>query len=411
MLKIAVFNSHPIQHFAPWWREIAQDPSVFLKVFYYSQANVKSSCDHEFGTNIAYDVDLLGGYDYSFLPRQWPLSDSETVRWHLWNKGIRSALRERRWDGVLIFGYNMLNNWRILRACRRMSIPVFYFSDSNARIMYQRSVWKLLIRGFLVRRFFRHIYGFLSPSSSNAEYLRRSGVPSVKIVRCPYPVDVPRFVNSVNDQGPEERIRLRKRYGLEPDDFVVVFCGKLLPRKRPLDLVEAVRAIGDPRIKALFVGTGVLEEEVRKFGGEWVRMAGFVNQKEIPRILAAGDLGVLPSEYEPHGQVVAESLVVGVPVVCNNLVGAQGPDDILRHGENGFAYPSGDIKELSRLIAHVKSDPELRMRLSRRAVEIGRTQSAQSAAEILIRCVRGIRRAEGRQFERPQPVTAGSDRT
>jgi glycosyltransferase involved in cell wall biosynthesis len=391
MLQLAVFNSHPIQHFAPWWKEVAPDPSVRIKVYYYSQANLKPYYDPGFGQTMRYDVDLLGGYEHAFLPRAWPFRDPTSLQWYALNGGIDAALRERPWDGVLLFGYNLLNNWKVLRRCRRLGIPVLYFSDSNARVAFQRAGWKLLLRNYLVRKFFRQVAGFLSPSASNAEYLMSLGAPREKIWRCPIPIDVGRFAAGAAAMSREDRARLRQRYGLGADDFVLVSSGKLIERKAPLDLVDAVRSLGDPRVKALFIGTGPLEEEVRRRGGECVRMAGFVNQEEIPRVLAAADAAALPASYDLHPLAVIEAMAVGLPVVASDVIALHGPEEVLRHCENGFVYPTGDVRELASLIARLKANPDLWRTMGERAAELAREQSPRGAAAALVRCLGEIR--------------------
>jgi glycosyltransferase involved in cell wall biosynthesis len=391
MMRLAVFNTHPIQHFAPWWQELARDPRLRLKVFYYSRANVQTHYDPEFGIHLAYDVDLLSGYDHAFLPRPWPFRDSTSVEWYALNHGIRAALSEDRWDAVLVFGYNLLNNWTVLREARRLHIPVIFFSDSNVRTAHAKPTWKLALKRLWVRTFFRGVDTFLTPGNSNMDYLHLYGVGRERMRLCPLPVDVKRFRSEAGILGTESRAELRKRFRLEADDFVVTFSGKLVERKRPQDLADAVRTLGDPGVKALFVGCGPLEEELRRRSGEFVRLTGFVNQLEIPRILALGDLGVMPSGYDPHPLAVTESLALGVPVLVSDLIGCHGPDDALRNGENGYVYPCGDIAALAELIGRLKNDRELLARLQERARELIHSQTPQAAKEAVLDCLERLK--------------------
>jgi glycosyltransferase involved in cell wall biosynthesis len=219
------------------------------------------------------------------------------------------------------------------------------------------------------------------------EYLRLYGVSSERMRLCPLPVDVARFRSALSDLDEGKRVELRKRFQLAPDDFVVTFSGKLSERKRPQDLADAVRLLGDPRVKALFVGCGSLEEELRNRGGDFVRMTGFVNQQEIPRILALGDLAVMPSAYDPHPLAVTESLALGVPVLVSDLLGCYGPDDALRVGENGLVYRCGDIPALAGLIRRVKEDSSLLASMKKRAVDLIGTQTPQTAARAVRECL------------------------
>lgn len=68
MFKLAYFVSHPIQYQAPLLRMLAGQPEVELKVFFLSDLSVKSFRDKGFGVSIQWDVPLLEGYSYEFLP-------------------------------------------------------------------------------------------------------------------------------------------------------------------------------------------------------------------------------------------------------------------------------------------------------------------------------------------------------
>ncbi len=392
MLKqIAVFNSHPIQHLAPWWQELARHPDVRLKVFYFSRANVQPTYDAGFGKVLAYDVDLLAGYDHSFLNRPWPFHKTTAVKGYIPNLGIRTAMREDHWDAVLVFGYAYLNNWIVMREARRLGIPILYFSDSNGRAESSKPKWKLALKRLLLRSFFRRISIFLCPGNSNMEYLRLYGVAPERMRLCPLPVDVSRFRAALDGLDDVKRAELRKRFQLAPDDFVITFSGKLYEGKRPQDLADAVRLLGDPRVKALFVGCGPAQEELRHRGGDSIRMAGFVNQQEIPSVLALGDLAVMPSANDAHPLAVTESLALGVPVLVSDLIGCHGPDDSLRDGENGFVYRCGDIHALAGLIRRLKEDPSLLASMKQRAVQLVETQTPQAAARAVLQCMESLK--------------------
>lgn len=381
MFRLAVFNTHPIQHFAPWWKELARELRV--KVFFFSQANKLPHFDAGFGKTLCFDVDLLSGYDHAFLPHRWPFHKRIAHSWYMLNRGVRQAVREEPWDAVLVFGYNQLNNWVVLRECKRANIPVLYYGDSNFQNLRNVPGWKSTAKRLWIKSFFKGVNTFLCPGNSNMDYLRHYGVPQEKMRLCPLPVDVERF-QAAAEACRGEREQLRKRFELAADYFVITFNGKLVPRKRPLDLIEAVRRLGDPRVKALFVGTGPLEQEVRRHGGDCVRITGFVNQSEIPGILSLGDVAVMPSEYDPHPLAVTESLALGIPVVVSDRLGCYGPDDALRPEENGFVYPCGNVAELASILSRLRDDSALRARLGERALALVQTQTPQAARDAVL---------------------------
>ena len=102
-MRIAAFMSHPIQYFAPLWQALTARGDVALRVFYFSRAAVEPTLDREFGKVVAWDIDLLVGYEHEFLPRRWPTRDPNDNTWKGLNSGLVQTLRQG-WDAVYIGG-------------------------------------------------------------------------------------------------------------------------------------------------------------------------------------------------------------------------------------------------------------------------------------------------------------------
>ncbi len=194
----------------------------------------------------------------------------------------------------------------------------------------------------------------------NEEFYRKFNAPQITFA--PHSVDNERFARS----PAVERSQLLARWGLDADMPVVMFCGKLTYRKRPLDLCAAVEML--PRnFNALFVGDGPLADEVRvqlaRVNGV---VTGFVNQSELPSYYHAADILVLPSEVEPWGLVVNEAMAAGVLPVVSDRVGAA--QDLVKG--MGEIYQCGDVRQLAEALAwsleRIKL-PEIRTRVQQRA--------------------------------------------
>src|SRR5277367_5548307 len=90
-VRLAYLVSHPIQYQAPLLRRIAQEPDIDLTVFFGSDFSVRGYKDEGFGVGVKWDVPLLEGYEYEFLP---VLRDKATVSiTSPMNRGIASRLR------------------------------------------------------------------------------------------------------------------------------------------------------------------------------------------------------------------------------------------------------------------------------------------------------------------------------
>ena len=385
-MKIAVFLSHPIQHFSPLWKELASREGVQLKVFYFSRHGTEKTFDPGFGMGFKWDVDLLEGYESEFLPRQWPTKDPFNFRWNGLNRDISRVLSEG-WDVAYVAGYGHLNNWRIANACHRYGVKLLYHSDSNIIAEKQKPAWKRRLKKIVVSRFFSKVSTFLAVGDNNRDYLRYYGAPAEQIRFCAIPVDVVRFRHgaALND---EERRNLRRDVGLAENEFVVGFCGKMINIKRPQDIITALKTLDANKFRGLFIGGGPLENKMREMAGESVRFTGFVNQEKIPQLLALCDVMVVSSERDAHPLTVTESQCLGIPVILSDRCGCYGPNDVFRDGESGILYPCGDVEKLAQGIAQLASNHALRLRMGERANELAELHSAQSTANNFIQAAK-----------------------
>lgn len=132
----------------------------------------------------------------------------------------------------------------------------------------------------------------------------------------------------------EEWTNLRKSMGLAPDDFVIVFTGRLQEYKGIRQLVQAVANCKDiENLKLLIVGSNTFSSEIKtefeealysmvEDNKEKFVFTGYVDYKDIYRYYKIADLAVLPSTWEePFALTCLEALVCGLPVVITRSGG------------------------------------------------------------------------------------------
>ena len=188
----------------------------------------------------------------------------------------------------------------------------------------------------------------------------RNGWPTHKIFDCPYFVDNDRFSSSALELF-NHRAQLRAQWQIPDRACCFLFAGKMIAKKRPLDLLQAVSKVRDcgAPVHVLMVGTGELLDEAKVFAEKEklpVTFAGFLNQTEMPKAYVAADCLVLPSDAgETWGLVVNEATACGIPAIVSDHVGC-GPDLVLE-GQTGVVFPLGDIAALSEKIGALASEP------------------------------------------------------
>ncbi len=154
---------------------------------------------------------------------------------------------------------------------------------------------------------------------------------------------------------------------------VLLGMGRLHPQKgfdRLLPGFARLREI-HPDWHLVLLGEGDertrLEARIRELRLEnHVTLPGWV--ADVENAFSRSELFVLPSRYEGFGNVVAESLACGVPVVTLDC--PSGPGEIVRNEVDGLVVPADDLEGLERALDRLMNDAELRARFAARAPEV-----------------------------------------
>jgi glycosyltransferase involved in cell wall biosynthesis len=336
---------------------LAALPDADLTVYYFSDRSVRGGHDPEFGRNVAWDVDLLSGYRSVFLAQDAEFGGPGKTRLQ------RSHLKElERFDWVCINGYTHGFERQIVRLKQRKHFRVFMrgeFSDdgrSDAEGFGSRA--QALARRLYLHWFYGRVDAFGVIGVAARRHLERFGVEPARMFSSPYCIDTASLEAQVQLN---ERSASRERLGVAPDSIVILFSGKLIPRKAPLLLAEAVLGLSDDTV-LLYVGDGPLRPEIerrlRPRLGKRLVTPGFVNQSVLGAFYAAADLFVLPSAYETWGLVVNEAQQFALPVVVSDRVGCR--HDLVVEGETGFVFPFGDVKALAARLRQLLGNRDLR---------------------------------------------------
>jgi glycosyltransferase involved in cell wall biosynthesis len=390
-IRLAVIVSHPVQHFAPWHRELARRGDVDLRVFFCCDWGVKAYRDEEFGTTVQWDVPLTDGYAHEFLPlRARPTAlNFRSVD----NPGVGDALARFDPHVVKVFGYAYATNWRVAAWARTHRRAVMLYSDSNAAA--RRALWKRAAKEVVVRGFYALVDGALVVGDNNRAYHRRYGLPDERLFPAMLPIDRARLLATAGDCAAARR-EVRAQHGIDPEAFVVLLSGKYSARKRPMDLVRAAHAAAEQGapIWALLVGEGAeraaMEAYLREHRVRNVTLTGFVNQAQIGRYYAAADVLAMVSDADPHPLAITEAAAFGLPCVVADRVGCVGPTDTARPGVNALVVPTGDTTKLIDAVEQLRTDPGLYRAMSAAARTIAEGQDVTVAAGALADAARAL---------------------
>lgn len=376
--RLAVVASHPIQYQAPLFRRIAANGRIDIEVLFLHPHGLEPSFDPGLGRLVRFDVPLTEGYEHRFL-RNWSPQPSISTFTGVIQPGLVTALDPARVDAVLVLGYAQFSDWIAFGVARARGIPYLLRGETPDPAPEVRTTGRWLVKRALLGPVVRGAAGCLAIGRRNAAFYLSLGASLDRVRLAPYSVDEEAFVAG-GREGRAERGRRLTDLGLDPDRPVVLFAGKLLPRKRVLDVIAACDRLGDA-VSLIVIGDGEQREEVDELARHRpnLRVLGFVNQREIARWYGVADVFVLPSDRETWGLVVNEAMHAGAVPVVSDAVGC-GPD--LASDGAGRVYPVGDVSGLTAALDELL-DPVVRAHAREEAARrIARYGIAETAAQI-----------------------------
>jgi glycosyltransferase involved in cell wall biosynthesis len=172
-------------------------------------------------------------------------------------------------------------------------------------------------------------------------------------------VDIERFKPRSN------KIKLRREFGLDPKEKVVLFVGRLYHRKGLETLLRSVPPVLKEfsNVKFVISGTGFKqkEENLRNLAKELdienhVMFLGYVLDDKLPLLYSASDIFVLPAIYENFPFAILEAQATGLPVISTNVGGIP---EFLVDNKNGFVIEPRDPMKLTQKLLTLLQDPKL----------------------------------------------------
>lgn len=193
------------------------------------------------------------------------------------------------------------------------------------------------------------------------------GVPQARISLLPNGVDVQTYAPA----QPEERQNLRQRhFGVSsPDHVVVGMVGRLWLQKNPQCFVRAALRVtaARPGVSFFMIGDGEFRAELDAAiqaspHADRIRILGW--RSDVPDLLKALDVMVLPSRWEGLPLAILEAMSSAVPVVASDIPGNH---HLVDDGRDGFLFPLDDDAALADALIRLIDDPAQRATFSANA--------------------------------------------
>ncbi len=315
--------------------------------------------------------------------------------------GFDDAPAEEEYDNMRVIrrGGRLLFNWGVKRWTSDLFARESYdvvIDDINKIPFYTARFLEKPILGIVHHLFGKAIYREVDPVSATYVYLAERLVPR-------YYRQVPMMVVSESTRDDliskgmnrdlisvvHNGIDLTQYTPGEPvvkaENPTICFLGRIKRYKSIDHLLRAAAALRSefPNLKVEIVGSGGDEARLKKIAAELglsgiTTFHGFTELERKVEIVRNSWVVVCPSIKEGWGLTNIEANACGTPVICADVPGLR---DSARHDQTGLLYPYGDIAALTDRIRRILNDADVRMRLTRGALEWARRFSWDSAAD------------------------------
>ena len=355
MKNVIFLNSHPVQYFAPLYKFL-NEHGLATKAWYCSDESIKGGLDVQFGVQVKWDIPLLDGYESVFLKNySWKPSHFKGF-FGLMNLGVLRQLSGEPKSVIIVHGYHYLTHMMVLlfakafghTLCYRFELPLSHEKSRKKGII---GIRKFLLKNIVLKQ----VDYFLYIGTGNFKFYKHLDVPDNKLVFCPYSVDNRRFQAEKEQLDPRVPL-IRSNLGIPTGHKIILYSGKYIQKKRPMDVLKAFHQLGESDCWLVMIGDGNLREEMEKYialhGIKQVILTGFVNQSKVADYYAISDVFVMASSVgETWGLSVNEALNFNLPVVVSDYTGSSA--DLVKNGDNGFTYETGNVPELADKIRRV----------------------------------------------------------
>ena len=362
--------------------------------------------DLEFGGTQRYAVNLLAHLNRDFFaPELWVLRGGEDMVPFATQAGIdivwmsksswvgpvalsRLALTLRRKPPDILYTLTVVPNiWgRVFGSAARIPVIVSGYRSLFPK-QHERWLWRLSTRIIC------------NAEALKETMVRRSGVDADRVRVIPNAVDAEQF-----RPNPSART-------VEP---TVVYVGRLVEEKDPLNLMEAFRLTAQriPTAHLDLIGNGPLKPKVEEFLGRYAlesKVRLVPGTRDIRPFLDRAWVFVLASAQEASANVVLEAMASGLPVVVTRVGGLP---ELVEHRENGLLVESGNPHQLADALTSLLEDASRRESMGNRARERVQERHSlqamvQQTEEVLLEAVKDVARRKRVRLT-PPPSARGS---
>ncbi|GAA5520530.1 glycosyltransferase family 4 protein [Aliifodinibius salicampi] len=333
---------------------------------------------------------LKENYDVEIHIVRWEVNEHAPFNFHVTdgiiidNRGNfnRSSLLDLalNFDPDLIFCSGWMDK-DYLKVCKefRDKIPIVVGMDNQWDGGIKQQLARL-VSDWTVQKWFSHAWVAGGPQK---EYALKLGFDESHILEGVYSADYTYFAEQFGNTIASKENELPHRF---------LYVGRYIERKGIEDLWEAFSKLCEETEtdwELWCCGTGPLEEAAAQH--PQIKHCGFVQPKEMEKVITETSVFVLPSHKEPWGVVVHEFAAAGYSLICSDQIGAA--TQFLEEGENGYHFEARNSENLKEQMKKIisKSDEAL-VKMGKKSFEIASRNTPSIWANKLMDITKEIER-------------------
>lgn len=206
--------------------------------------------------------------------------------------------------------------------------------------------------------FYRRLDGYISPSQWGKDNLERFHFPDPYYV-IPNGISMQEFLR--DDMS--ERMRIRESLGVNPNEILLIFAGRVAEEKNLPKLLELFDKIKNPLYKLMIVGDGPVLQQLKDYAGKLesgdrIIFTGMIPTEKISGYYAAADVFVTASLSEVQPLTYVEAMASGIPVVC---AFAPFVKNLVINKKTGYTFCNSE--EFLEYVQEISEDSNLRRRM------------------------------------------------
>ena len=328
----------------PIFRELNRLTSNYL-VLFGSDLSLRKTYFKEISSTFSPDTPgLLNGYNYKFL------KNFGKEKYHFFsriNPAIFKYIINKKTTHILVHGYDNITTLFSMIFAKIVGVKVIWRGEVIPH--KQKKITKFILSLILKKFVDIHLYS----CEGNKNFLKNLGIICDKnnFIKCS--VDNSFFKGKLKNN----RIHKSKK-------FTIIFSGRMINRKRPFDIISALKILNNKDIHVIWLGDGPLRNDIEnetKLLANTSSFPGFVNQSSLHHYYLKADIAVVPSQYDPSPKVINELLNFNIPSLASKGVGTA--NELTFSDEDVFEI--GDIKHIaSRIDFYFKNKSSLQNQIN-----------------------------------------------